>query len=145
MNAVSRKTLVLVVLSVAAMALASTAMAQPPRARLLPDPQFCPPVPPPRLGINYTVIPGYGYRVNYVMWGTPASRIGLEPGDVVLSINRVRLTYNGAHSYALSRAVRTGGWVTLRIRDVRTGWVVTRSANLFGGYYGGGGGACLSP
>jgi hypothetical protein len=143
MNAVSRKTLVLV-LSVAAMAVASTAMAQPPHARLLPNPQFCPPV-QPRLGINYTVIPGYGYRVNCVMWGTPASRIGLEPGDVVLSINRVRLTYNGAHAYALSQAARTGGWITLRIRDVRTGWVVTRSTNLFGGYYGGGGGVCFGP
>jgi len=144
MNAVSRKTLLALVLSVATVAVASTAMAEPPRARLHPHPHFCPPVPPvqPRLGINYTVIPCHGYRVNYVVWGTPAARMGLEPGDVVLSINGTRLTYNGAHTYALSRAVHTGGWVTLRIRDVRTGWVVTRSGNLFASYPGGDG-ACL--
>lgn len=67
-HAVSRKTLLVLILSVVAVTLASTATAAPKHARLHPHPHICPPV-QPRLGIHYTVIPGYGYRVNYVMWG----------------------------------------------------------------------------
>jgi predicted metalloprotease with PDZ domain len=135
MNAVSRKALVLV-LVVVAVSVASTAMAQN-RAYLAPGPS---PAVQPRLGLNYTAIPGYGYRVNYVNWGTPAQQAGLEPGDIILSINGMRLTYNGAHFYALSQAFNSGGWVTLHIRDVRTGYHVNRMVNVFGGGYPGGGG-----
>ena len=133
MNAVSRRTLLVLIVSAAALAAASTAMAQA-RPVLLPNPYPTPGPSPatPQLGINYTVIPGYGYRVNYVNWGGPAAQAGVEPGDVILAINGTRLTYNGAHVQALSNTGMNSGWVSLRIRDVRTGWAVDRMVNLIG-------------
>jgi len=90
---------------------------------------------PPLLGYSYQVIPGYGFQVTGVLGGTPAARIGLELGDVILSINGHRLTHYGADVPARILAARHGGWVTLRIRDVRTGLFVTRSTNLFHQYH----------
>ena len=130
MNAIARRTL-LVAAALVALGAASVATAAP-NAYLAPS--------TPRLGYYYNVIPGYGYRVVNVYWGTPAQRMGLEVGDTILSINGYSLTYNGAHVPAMQQAQYNGGWCTLRIRDWRTGWVVTRSVNLYGGGGGGWGG-----
>lgn len=100
---------------------------------LAPNPYLAPGQ--PSLGFNYTAIPGYGYRVDFVWYGSAAGRIGLEPGDIVRSINGYPLTYPGAHSYALQQAAYYGGWVNLAIRDVRTGSTVYRWANLSQGDY----------
>lgn len=108
----------------------------PPAGSGYPGAAVWPPV-QPRLGFSYYCIPGYGYQVTGVTWGSPAAQMGLEVSDVVLSINGHSLNYNGAHYYALQSAASQGGWVQLAIRDWRTGMIVYRSANLFG-YSGGG-------
>jgi len=113
---------------------AGEAWAGKPRTRLVPTPGIVPAPMVPALGYSYVVVPGYGFRVTAIMPGTPAAAIGLEPGDVVLSINGHRLTYVGADVPARAEAARRGGWVRLRIRDVRTGLIAYRSVNLFHPY-----------
>jgi hypothetical protein len=88
----------------------------------------------PRFGFSGSNIGGYGERVVFVRYGGLASRLGLEPGDIILSLNGMPLTYRGSWTDALSHAVyHDGGFVRLRIRDVRTGHIVRRDLNV-GGY-----------
>ena len=92
----------------------------------------------PKFGFSSSNIGGYGERVQFVRYGSRASKIGLEPGDVILSLNGYRLTYPGSWNEALSHAVyHDGGQVRLRVRDVRTGSVVRR--DVFIGGFGGDG------
>ncbi len=68
--------------------------------------------------------------------GSRAARLGLEPGDVLLSLNGYRLTYSGSWNDALSRALFEGnGFVRLTVRDVRTGDIRVRETFV---NYGGG-------
>ncbi|MCI0333133.1 MAG: hypothetical protein L0228_07915 [Planctomycetes bacterium] len=98
------------------------------------DPGFFPEPYLPRFGFSSFNIGGVGERVTYVRWGGLASRFGLEPGDVILSMNGFPLTYQGSWNDALYNAmVNDGGWVRLRIRDVRTGFVATRQMFVGGG------------
>ena len=87
----------------------------------------------PKFGFESFNIHGVGERVTYVRWGGLASRLGLEPGDLLLSMNGFPLSYHGSWDDALHRAVSHGGWVRLKIRDVRTGFVVTRRTHVGGG------------
>jgi hypothetical protein len=88
----------------------------------------------PKFGFSSSTIYGYGQRVESVRPGGRAARLGLEPGDVILSLNGYRLTYSGSWNDALSRALYDGGFVQLRVRDVRTGLVVARQTRIgFGG------------
>ena len=89
----------------------------------------------PRFGFSSFNIRGVGERVTFVRWGGLASRLGMEPGDTILSVNGFRLTYHGSWNDALYRAMANGGMVRLRIRDVRTGGIARREV-----YLGGGGG-----
>jgi len=86
----------------------------------------------PKFGFSSVNIGGIGERVTNVRWGGLASQLGLEPGDLILSMNGFKLSYYGSWNDALHNAVyHNGGWVRLRIRDVRTGHVVQRQ--LFAG------------
>jgi PDZ domain len=89
----------------------------------------------PKFGFSSSTIPGYGQRIEFVRPGGRAARMGLEPGDVILSLNGHRLTHSGSWNDALSRALyEDGGFVQLRVRDVRTGLVRVRSTRIgFGG------------
>lgn len=88
----------------------------------------------PRFGFSGSNIGGYGERVVFVRYGGRASHLGLEPGDIILSLNGMPLSYRGSWSDALSHAVyHDGGLVRLRIRDVRTGHIMRRELYL-GGY-----------
>jgi hypothetical protein len=91
-----------------------------PGAGLLPEYRL------PQFGFASFNIGGVGERVTYVRWGGIASRLGLEPGDIILSLNGFRLRYHGAWNDALYQAMLDGGWVQLGIRDVRSGRVVYR-------------------
>lgn len=86
----------------------------------------------PRLGFHGHFEWGYGMAVDSVVWGTPAARIGLEGGDVILAINGHRLRSEWDY-HRLLRA--SGGYVRLAIQDWRTGAVVARTAYLEGGSY----------
>jgi hypothetical protein len=98
------------------------------------DPGFVPEFELPRFGFSSFNIGGVGERVTYVRWGGLASQFGLEPGDIVLSMNDVRLTYHGSWNDALRHAIlEHDGWVSLRIRDVRTGLVARRQMFVGGG------------
>jgi hypothetical protein len=90
----------------------------------------------PKFGFSSSTIYGYGERIVFVRPGSRASFLGLEPGDVLLSMNGMPLTYTGSWSDALSHAVyHDGGYLRLRIRDVRTGHVFVRETFV---NYGGG-------
>ena len=98
------------------------------------DSEFVPDFELPRFGFASFNIGGVGERVTNVRWGGLASRFGLEPGDIVLSMNDVRLTYPGSWNDALRHAIlEHDGWVSLRIRDVRTGLVARRQMFVGGG------------
>ena len=116
MNALTRGTATMLSLLLIAAA-TSEAFAQPPSA-------------PPPIGFQYRAIPGFGYRIVGVFPGSPAERMGLEIGDLVLAINGHPLSYHGAHVAALMQSATRGGVVTLRVQDIRTGAVTVRSGNL---------------
>jgi hypothetical protein len=87
----------------------------------------------PKFGFSSFNIHGYGERVTHVQWGGLAAQMGLEPGDTILRVNDVRLDYHGSWNDALQHAMtQHGGQVRLRIRDVRTGHVLTRFVHLGG-------------
>lgn len=87
-------------------------------------------LPPPRIGFQYAPIPGYGYKIVSVFPFSPAERMGLNYGDVVLAINGCPMNRLGADRPVRARAAATDGWITAYIHDVHTGLLVTRSANL---------------
>jgi hypothetical protein len=108
---------------------ANPSLASQPNALLIaPQPN----VDLPKFGFSSFNISGYGERVTHVRWGGLAAQLGLEPGDTILNVNGFRLSYHGSWNDALHRAMASGGSVRLRIRDVRTGLVVSRHMHLGG-------------
>lgn len=85
----------------------------------------------PKFGFSSSTIYGYGERIMFVRPGSRAAFLGLEPGDVLLSLNGQPLTYTGSWSDALSHAIyHDGGYIRLRIRDVRTGHTFLRETYI---------------
>ena len=97
---------------------------------LPPDHGGCFPL--PKFGFRSHTDYGVGEHVTYVRWGGRASRMGLEPGDLILSLNGMPLTFHGAWNHALRAAMADGGWVQLKIRDVRTGRIAFRETFVGG-------------
>lgn len=87
----------------------------------------------PKFGFSSFNINGFGERVTSVRWGGIAHQLGIESGDVILSLNGFSLSYPGSWNDALREAMYHGGWVQLTIRDVRTGIIATRDT-FVGGY-----------
>lgn len=86
------------------------------------DPGFNP-SPAPRLGFTGQMIYGYGMKVLSVAWGTPAQRIGLETGDVIVRINGRQIRSQFDYDQALrDAATYNGGQVNLLVRNVRFDW-----------------------
>jgi hypothetical protein len=86
----------------------------------------------PRFGFSSYNVNGYGEQITGVRWGGIASRMGLEQGDVILSLNGYRLNYHGAWKDALREAMFHGGWVQLKVRDVRSGRIAIRETYVGG-------------
>lgn len=90
-----------------------------------------PTCPVPELGFSSYVISGTGEYVLAVRRGSTAARIGLEPGDVILTLNGRRLTSERAWHQAMGHAAASHGRLTLEIRDGRTGAIDCRTCHLF--------------
>ena len=68
-----------------------------------------------------------GIRVTEVLADSPAKRLGLEPGDVILSVYEHPVTTAETWYWLTSYK---NSYVELRIRDGRSGRVCTRFADL---------------
>jgi hypothetical protein len=134
MNTLTRKIAFTLSTSFIVVAAAMPAEASQPKALVLaPQTDSC----LPEFGFSSFTIAGIGERVTFVRWGGLASQLGLEPGDVIVSMNGRPLTYHGAWNDALREAVANGGWVQLAIRDVRTGYLAFRETFVGGDYVDG--------
>jgi hypothetical protein len=112
----------------------SSAAASHPKALLVnPDP-YCQVL--PKFGFSSFNIAGFGEQVTHVRWNGRAARMGLESGDIILSMNGFPLTYHGAWNDALREAMVNGGLVQLTIRDVRTGHLAYRQTFIGSGGIG---------
>jgi S1-C subfamily serine protease len=81
----------------------------------------------PKLGIYGRILPDRGMLVTGVVRGSEARRIGLEPGDTILSINQRRIHCEHDYFDALRHS---GGVLYLRVLDVRSGGVIGVRAYL---------------
>jgi hypothetical protein len=130
MNARYRTALLVLLFGFALAAVAAPVSAASPKAL-----HFAPgePYGLPSFGFSSSTVYGFGERVVYVRPGGRAFYLGLEPGDVILSLNGYNLTYRGSWNDALSRALYSGSSrVRLKIRDVRTGRIFVKET--FVGY-----------
>lgn len=136
MNAFARTTLFAVLTGLPFVpGLVTSVSASHPQALLLPpEHDHC--VPLPRFGFSSFNIAGVGERVTHVRWGGLAAQMGLEPGDLILSMNGFRLSYHGSWNDALHQAMAQGGFVRLKIRDIRTGLIAWRQMFVGGGGVG---------
>lgn len=132
MNALTRTKLFVVLTSLTFVpGLATSVVASQPQAVLLPpEHDHC--LPLPKFGFSSFNIAGVGERVTHVRWGGLASQMGLEPGDLILSVNGFPLSYHGSWNEALHQAIAQGGFVRLKIRDVRTGFIAWRQTFVGG-------------
>ncbi|MHC4400975.1 MAG: PDZ domain-containing protein [Planctomycetota bacterium] len=92
-----------------------------------PDPQRV----PARLGFSGYVVAGIGEYIVWVEQGSPAERMGLEPGDMILTLNGESLTTEGAWASAIAQAARREGRITLSVRRSRTGNVCEQTCRVF--------------
>lgn len=87
----------------------------------------------PRLGILGHIHYGRGMVVDSVNYGSLASRMGLERGDVIVRINNQPINTDQNYNQALVRAQRfQDGFVDVVVVDVRSGRTRHRSGNLNG-------------
>lgn len=78
------------------------------------------------LGVS-TQDTGHGPQVVFISYGSPASRIGLEQGDIIHEVDGIPV----ASRWELSQAIRySDGYVRLLVEDVRTGQFVYRMVRL---------------
>lgn len=83
-----------------------------------------PPNPPqpqaPRLGFEGQMVYGLGMKVLSVIPGSPAAKVGLEYGDIIVSVNHFPVTSIPAYKNALIEAVQHHqGVVQLNVKNVR--------------------------
>jgi hypothetical protein len=124
----------LAILSVTSLHSMSVVASPPQKLLLNPGEPNGPDFPMPKFGFSSFNINGVGERVTHVKWNGRAAQLGLEPGDIILSMNGYPLSYPGSWRDALYEAVLNGGWVRLTIRDVRTGFIASRQTFVgFGG------------
>ena len=129
MSTLIRKTVLALVASLTLVTL-STASAAPPQQMLLNPNQGQGGYNLPKFGFS-SFNNGYGERLTSVRWGGIAQRMGLESGDTILSLNGYPLNYHGAWTDALQHAVyHDGGYVKLRVRDVRSGQIAFRQTYI---------------
>jgi hypothetical protein len=133
MNSRFRNAALLLALGLSVSFVTSTGFAVPPKSYLV-TPGSGNNFGLPKFGFSSSNI-GFGERVVSVRFGGRAAALGLEPGDVILSLNGYQLSYPGSWTDALSQALYNGNYVRLKVRDVRTGNI--RFRETYVDYYGG--------
>lgn len=82
----------------------------------------------PRLGVPAPEgTANRGMRVNRITQNLPAARLGLELGDIVVSVDSMRFTSYGGFQHALRCAGQRPSFIII---DVRTGRLVRRTTDL---------------
>ena len=95
----------------------------------------------PRLGINAVIVDlnprtgvpapqgvaSRGLKINRVDRGTPGAQLGLQPGDVIVSVDSMRFTTYEGFQHALTCAGQRPSFIII---DVNTGRLVRRATNL---------------
>ncbi len=120
--------------------------------QIQPRPYLRPQLPPvigyptpviPRLGFMGHVQYGFGMVVDSVSYGGFASRLGLEPGDMIVRINNHPISNDSSYNRAVLSSVEyQGGFLDLVVVDVRTGIAQHRAGYL---NYGNGGSGPILP
>ena len=82
---------------------------------------------PVTLGFYGHIDPGQGMHVERVVWGSIAQRIGLAPGDLIVSIDGRRILCDADYHAALSHAF---GYTTMVVHDARGRGLVRVGFNL---------------
>jgi predicted metalloprotease with PDZ domain len=113
-------TALILALGLSVSTLVSTSVALPPKSTLLMQPGGGNSYGLPKFGFS-SINNGFGERIQNVRWGSRAESLGLESGDIILSLNGYQLNYPGSWTDALSQALYNGNYVRLQVRDVRTG------------------------
>jgi hypothetical protein len=99
------------------MPMPAPAPAPPNGPRPMPGPDDDSPLPAPNLGLEITqIVPG-----------SAAQRIGLEPGDVILQLNRYKLESHEQLKWVIANS---NGHLRIKVRDVRTGSEIITDLNL---------------
>ena len=82
----------------------------------------------PRLGVPAPEgTANRGLRVDRITHNLPAARLGLEVGDIVVSVDSMRFTSYGGFQHALRCAGQRPSFI---ITDVRTGRLMRRTTDL---------------
>lgn len=104
----------------------------PPRLQPLVPQHVVTPAPVvPRLGFMGHINYGYGMVVDQVSWGTFASRLGLERGDVIVRINNHSIDDDHDYNRAVRNAVQfQSGFIDMLVVDVRSGQTRHRAGYL---------------
>jgi hypothetical protein len=83
----------------------------------------------PKFGFTGSTINGVGDRIATLTPGGRFAKLGVEVGDVIISVNGFALTYDGSWRDSLLKARKQGAkTLHLQIRDIRTG--KTRSRDI---------------
>jgi len=88
----------------------------------------------PKLGFGGTLVqlqgkfqPFHGYRVDSVRRGTPATRLGLERGDIVVFVGtNMAFTTREAYLYALRQQGKTAKIGIINVRNGKLAWATCR-------------------
>lgn len=81
----------------------------------------------PRLGFHGRISCRGGMQVDKVIYGSEAWRIGLEPGDVILSVDGIRIRSDRDYQNAMRYS---NGHLILRVLDARGRGVMTVHAHV---------------
>ena len=71
-----------------------------------------------------------GEYVTQVNYGSHADKLGLKQRDIILAVNGQSLRTSHCWDNHIRKATNHDGWVTLKIRDSRTGSIAYQTANL---------------
>ena len=83
------------------------------------------------LRTTFAVVDGvHGERIDHVELGSLAKEMKLSTGDFIVAVNGIPFSDPDSSRKTMGRAVRLGGWLTLKVRLCHSGAVAYRTGNL---------------